>query len=148
MLVAVRIRDALCSSGACDTHVSCAVHDAGHPAEADEEAHVRAVGDAFDGRLLPGHPSWATFTASQIGASGSTSAGANWPPKHRSSGGCSLAGILPRHRLDTCGHEVLERIYFFAGDQTYLPLGDERLGDGGGPVASPDDAHVDGHFVL
>src|ERR671911_677068 len=37
-------------------HVSCAVHHARHAPEVDKETHVRAVGDAFDGGLLPRHP--------------------------------------------------------------------------------------------
>src|SRR5215211_152173 len=35
--------------------VARAVHYAGHISEADEEPHVRAVGDAFYGRLLPSY---------------------------------------------------------------------------------------------
>src|SRR5215203_5913354 len=37
-------------------NVARAVHHAGHLPEADEEPHVRAVGDAFYKRFLPRHP--------------------------------------------------------------------------------------------
>jgi hypothetical protein len=39
--------------GVRDVHVSGAIHDAGHPSETNEEAHVGAIGHALDGRLLP-----------------------------------------------------------------------------------------------
>ena len=51
-----KIRDAyVLVGGVRHVHVARAVHHAGHPAEADEEAHVRAVGDALDGGRLTRH---------------------------------------------------------------------------------------------
>src|SRR5918997_3771213 len=128
-------------------HVARAVHDAGHPAEVDKEAHVRAVGNAFDGRLLPGYPFVGPLQGLADGGPGLALGGrerAPEPPEFR--GMPREPRIPPRHILDALGYKVLESIYFFAGDQAHPTLGDERLGHGGGPVAGLDDAHVDGHL--
>src|SRR5918994_4748306 len=51
------LRDAyVLVGGVRDVDVPGAVHDTGHPAEADEKPHVRAVGDALDDGLLAGSP--------------------------------------------------------------------------------------------
>ena len=86
--------------------------------------------------------------ASQIGASGSTSAGANWPPNHVNSGGYSRNhGSRSATVAMRSEKRSLEGIHLLARDQADAALGHERLWYGRGPVAGPYDAYVDGHFV-
>src|ERR671917_765023 len=134
--------------GVGDLHVAGAVHHARYPAEADEEPHVRAVGDALDGGPLARHSLVRTLH-------GLADRGVGWdlgwgelaaePPQLRRV--LAQPRVAFGDRRDSVGDEVSEGSDLLAGDQAYAPLRDERLGDGRGPVARPHDPDVDRHLV-